>query len=209
VSRPFFDLSFLNPQALSRNSWILQVPPFRGLGSRAASWNSLWVETFDLVTPERPEVCEKLIDDALPRWLLPNQRWIAGYVWRGGFTIYRLTAWHNSFRAMGTGTLSSESGVTQIHFRVGSNRLGVYALALLSALFVLFGVAMIVATVRGSTPAPFALIAVVIILIPLALFVAAGRKPARDGERSEEADRLVEIVADLLGAQEVAGARRS
>ena len=169
----------------------------------------MWVETFELVTTQRPDVCEKLIDDALPRWLLPNQRWIAGYVWRGGFTIYRLTVWHNSFRAMGTGTLSTERGVTQIHFRVGSNRLGVYALALLSVLFVLFGVAMIVATVRGAAPAPFAVIAVVIILIPLALFTGAGRNPAHDGQRSEEADRLLEIVAELLGAEEVASARSS
>ena len=89
------DLSFLNPQALRRRSWLLRLPLLRELGSRAASWNSLWVETFELVTPQRPEVCEKLLDDALPRWPVPNQRWIAGYVWRGGFTIYRLTVWRN------------------------------------------------------------------------------------------------------------------
>jgi len=198
------DLSFLNPQALSRRSWLLRVPFLRALGSRAAPWNSLWVETFELATPQRPEVCERLIDDALPRWLLPNQRWIAGYVWRGGFTIYRLTAWHNSYRAMGTGELSSDRGITHIRFRVGLNRLGVYALALLAVLFVLAGVGMLVGVLRGGAPLLFAAIGVVMMSLPAAMFIAGGRSVGPDGRRSEEADRLLAIVADLVGAEELA-----
>ena len=195
------DLSFLNPQALSRRSWLLRLPLLRELGSRAASWNSLWVETFELVTPQRPEVCEKLLDDALPRWPVPNQRWIAGYVWRGGFTIYRLTVWRSSFRAMGTGELSSDRGMTHVHFRVGSNRLGIYALALLSVLFVLAGLAMLASVFRGGAPVPFAVIGIVLMALPIAMFVAGGRSLRRDGRRSEEADRLLDIVADVIGAE--------
>jgi len=198
------DLSFLNPQALSRRSWLLRLPFLRALGSRPAPWNSLWVETFELTTPQRPKVCEELIDDALPRWLMPNQRWIAGYVWRGGFTIYRLTAWHNSYRAMGTGELSSDRGTTHIRFRVGLNRLGIYALALLSVLFVLAGVAMVASAFRGGAPLPFAVIGAVVMALPVAMFIAGGRSVGPDGKRSEEADRLLDIVADLIGAEELA-----
>jgi hypothetical protein len=198
------DLSFLNPQALSRRSWLLRLPLLRALGSRAAPWNSLWVETFELTTPQRPEVCEKLIDAALPRWLMPNERWIAGYVWRGGFTIYRLTAWHNSYRAIGTGELSSDRGMTHIGFRVGSNRFGIYALALLSVLFVLAGVGMLASVLRGGAPLPFAVIGVVMMSLPVAMFIAGGRSVGPDGRRSEEADRLLDIVADLIGAEELA-----
>jgi hypothetical protein len=149
-------------------------------------------------------VCEKLIDDALPRWLMPNERWIAGYVWRGGFTIYRLTAWHNSYRAIGTGELSSDRGITHIRFRVGSNRFGIYALALLSVLFVLAGVGMLASVLRGGAPLLFAVIGVVMMSLPVAMFIAGGRSVGPDGRRSEEADRLLDIVADLIGAEELA-----
>ena len=198
------DLSFLNPQALSRRSWLLRVPFLRALGSRAAPWNSLWVETFELTTPQRPEVCEKLIDDALPRWVMPNQRWIAGYVWHGGFTIYRVPPWHSSYQAMGTGELSSDRGMTHIRFRVGSNRIGIYTLALLSVVFVLAGLGMLASAFRGVAPLPFALIGAVVMSLPAAMFIAGGRSVGPDGRRSEEADKLLAIVADLVGAEELA-----
>jgi hypothetical protein len=134
---------------------------------------------------------------------MPNRRWIAGYVWRGGFTIYRLTVWNNSFRAMGTGALSSDRGVTYIHFRVGSNRFGIYALAVFGVLFVLAGVGILASVARGSTQLPFGVIGVVFMAIPVALFISGGRSLRHDGRRSEEADRLLEIVADVIGAEEL------
>ena len=104
---------------------------------------------------------------------------------------------------MGTGELSSDRGVTHIHFRVGSNRLGMYALALLGVLFVLAGLAMLASVLRSAAPVPFAMIGIVLIALPGAMFVAGGRSLRRDGRRSEEADRLLDIVADVIGAKEL------
>jgi len=102
---------------------------------------------------------------------------------------------------MGTGELSSDRGMTHVHFRVGSNRLGIYALTLLSVLFVLAGLAMLASVLRGGAPVPFAMIGIVLMALPIATFVAGGRSLRRDGRRSEEADRLLDFVADVIGAE--------
>jgi hypothetical protein len=60
------DISAVHPQALSERSWLVRVPGLRSLTRHAAWWNPLWVETFELVTANRAEVCEDLLNAALP-----------------------------------------------------------------------------------------------------------------------------------------------
>jgi hypothetical protein len=74
---------------------------------------------------------------------------------------------------------------------------------LVGALLVLAGLAMIVSVAKAGAPVPFAGIGLVLTVLPIALFAAAGRSVRRDGRRSEEADRLLEILAEVIGAQEL------
>src|SRR5690242_1318283 len=117
------DLSWLHPQALSVRSWLVRMPGLRSLSHRASWWNPLWIETFELLSANRPKVCEELLDAALPRMPgVPGRAWVRGYVWRGGFTIYRVTPWANGMRAMGTGTIRESGVATRIAFRVALGR---------------------------------------------------------------------------------------
>jgi hypothetical protein len=94
-----------------------------GLTTRAAWWNPLWVEVFELRTVNRSEVCADLLNEALPTMPgVPGRFWMRGYVWRGGFTIQRVTPWANGLRAVGTGRFESGGPLTQITFRVGLGR---------------------------------------------------------------------------------------
>ena len=84
------------------------------------------------------------------------------------------------------------------------NYIGIYALAELGVLFVLAGLSMLVGVLRCGVPLLFAVIGVVMMSLPAAMFIAGGRTVAPDGRRSEEADKLLAIVADLVGAEELA-----
>lgn len=198
------DLSFLNPQALSRESWLVRLPGLRTLGTTPASWNAFWVETFDLVTNERPSSCEQLLDEAIPRWNgVPNPYDIAGYVWHGGFTITRATMWRNGFRAVGTGRLAFDRGVTHVRFRVGTRRATAYVIAAYALMFGVGGVAVFIDSIVGTQPMSTGLIGAVMALTPLALFVFAGRTLSRGERRSEEARWLLGTLEKIIGTQEL------
>jgi len=81
-------------------------------------------------------VCEQLLNEVLPTMPgVPGAFWMRGYVWHGGFTIYRATPWANVMRAMGTGRFIEAGPLTRIDFRVGLGRYKAYGLALLALLF--------------------------------------------------------------------------
>lgn len=196
------DLSALNPQALSLNSWLLRLPALSALATRAAWWNPLWVEMFELNTMNRPSVCEQLLNDVLPSMPgVPGRFWIRGYVWRGGFTIHRITAWANGLRAMGSGQFIDAGPLTRIIFRVALGRYQAYALALLVLLFGGVGIIAIAVTLaRGSLG--FAIILPLFAMVlPLALALSVGRTLRPDSRRSEEADRLLDFLRDAIGAE--------
>ena len=68
-------------------------------------------------------VCEQLLNEVLPTMPgVPGAFWMRGYVWHGGFTIYRATPWANVMRAMGTGRFIEAGPLTRIDFRVGLGR---------------------------------------------------------------------------------------
>ena len=134
---------------------------------------------------------------------MPNPRWISGYVWRGGFTIFRITPWRNTFRAIGTGDFSSRDGLTHVHFRVGANRYGAYALLLMWLLFTGVGGVMLGLGAVGRVALPWSAIGPVLVSLPLAIFVAGGRTVSPNTGRSEEAERLISAVADIIDAREL------
>ena len=198
------DLSFLNPQALSSDSWILRIPLLRPLGSKAAWWNGLWVENFELVTNERPESCEQLLDRALPKWPGTwSRRGANGYVWRGGFTIYRLMSFGRGVRPLGTGTFKTDAGVTHIAFRVGAHRLGVYAGLIFSLFFAVLGVLMVTLALTGRVPIVWLAFGAPVIALPVLWLSFPARNVSTDGRRSEEAVELLAILEELIGAREL------
>ena len=199
-----FDLSFVIPQALSPRSWILRVPFIRPLGAKPAWWNGLWVETFDLVTNERPESCLKLLDAVFPKWPgIWGPRGVRGYVWRDGFTIYRLMTFGGGVRPMGTGTFAATRGVTHVAFRVGANRIGVYVGLVFSVFLATLGVLMFVLALSGRVAPFWAAFAMLVVLIPLFTLVMPGRRLSTDGRMSEESGALLAILEDVIGAREL------
>lgn len=197
------DLSGLHPQALSMTSWLVRLPGLRQLTHRVAWWNPLWIESFELMSVNRPEVCEDLLNAALPNMPgVPGDRWMRGYVWRGGFTINRITPWANGLRAMGTGQFSRAGVVTYIDFRVALGRCTAYALAVLAAFFLAIAPLILVAMVlRGRIEPLLLLFGAFSITLPLGLAVTAGRMPSADHRRSEEADRLLAFLHEVIGAE--------
>jgi hypothetical protein len=97
---------------------------------------------------------------------------------------------------------SFDRGVTHVAFRVGPNRFGVYALAVLALGFGVLGVFMLWAAAAARTDFFWVVVGVLGLLLPLAIFITLGRTIAPDG-RSEEATRLLAAVADIIGTQEV------
>ncbi len=124
-----------------------------------------------------------------------------GYVWRGGFTIYRVTPWANGLRAMGTGRFEAMGPLTRINFQVGLGRSTAYGLAFLALFFGAGAVAAIAAILARGSVNFAVLLAFFPIVLTLAFALSAGRMPRSDGQRSEEADRLLTFLRDVIGAE--------
>lgn len=181
----------------------MRAPLVRSLAHHAAWWNPLWIETFDLETANRPEVCERALNAALPQlpWS-PGPRWMHGYVWHGGFTIQRMTPWANGARAMGTGEIGTAGPTTRIRFRVALNRSAAYGLAAMTLLFY-SGAALALVGMLSTRTVPLVSLMFVIFFLALspAVAVTVARMPRRDRKRSEEADKLLTFLQDVISAQ--------
>jgi hypothetical protein len=144
-------------------------------------------------------VCEQLLNEALPRVaVLPGMR---GYVWRGGFTIYRASLWHSGFRAMGTGHFEDTGPLTRIKFRVGLGRFQAYALAIYALLFGGIALAAIPATLARASNDSALVLPILVVVTLITPVLLAGRMPKSDGQRSEEADRLLTFLRQVIGAE--------
>jgi hypothetical protein len=187
----------------------MRLPALQALAGTKAWWNPLWIEEFDLLTANRPAVCEGLLDERLPSVsvlaLASGRDTAAGYVWSGGFTVYRLTPWSNGFRAMGTGTMQSGGPVTRIRLRIAVGRWTAYALALFYLVWAIGGVLAIVGTVvtfsEGHFNGVLPLLALGLLFGPLVIFaLIAGRGEAK-ASRSRESDFILAFLRDTIGAE--------
>jgi hypothetical protein len=125
-----------------------------------------------------------------------------GYVWQGGFTMNRVTLWANGMRAMGTGHIWADAVLTRIDFRVALGRYTAYGLAVFGAIFLAVAALGVIAMwMRGRTEPILLMFVVFAIALPLALAITAGRMPRQDHKRSEEADRLLAFVYEVVGAE--------
>lgn len=204
------DASFLNPQAISRRSWLMRLPLLGRLADVKAWWNPLWIEEFELVTPNRPAVVASMLDERLPSvpghaiWDLSGWR-AAGYVWLGGFTVYRVAIPSNGFRAMGTGTVTWEAPVTRIRLRVAIGRWTAYFLFLWYVMWAIGGslalVGSVVTFVEGRFNILLPAIAFGALLGPLVLFALSAGRGDQKTPRSHESEFILAFLRDALAAE--------
>jgi hypothetical protein len=187
----------------------VRLPGLRALAGTKAWWNPLWIEEFELLTPNRPAVCEGLLDERLPSIqllaLADGRAGVGGYVWSGGFTVYRVTPWSNGFRAMGTGTMHSGGPVTRIRLRVAVGRWTAYALALFYLVWAIGGLLAVVGTVvtfsEGRFNVVLPLVALGLLLGPLVIFALIAGRGGGKASRSRESDFILAVLRDTIGAE--------
>jgi hypothetical protein len=203
------DLSFLNPQALSRRSWLMRVPLIGSLADVKTGWNPLWIEEFELITPHRPAAIVSLLNEQLPSGLAlidPTRR-AAGYVWSDGFTVSRLTVGHNGFRAMGTGAMVWEGPATRIRLRVAVGKWTAYAMLLFYLVWAFGGLLAIVGSVVTLVEGRFIIwlpvIALGLLVGPLVIFALLAGRGARTLPRSRESEFILAFLRDAIGAESV------
>ena len=204
------DASFLNPQAISRRSWLMRLPFLGRLADVKAWWNPLWIEEFELVTPHRPAVVASMLDERLPSvpglalWDLAGWR-AAGYVWSGGFSLYRVTVSGNGFRALGTGIVTPEPPVTRIRLRVAIGRWTAYALLLFYFVWGLFGALALVRSVgtffEGRFNVVLLVIALGLLIGPLVLFALLAGRGDQKTPGSRESEFILAFLRDAIGAE--------
>jgi hypothetical protein len=183
----------------------------RALVGKKAWWNPFWIEEFDLLTPNRPAVCEGLLDERLPAMQIlaigDGRAAAAGYVWPEGFTVYRVTPWGNGFRAMGTGTMHSVGPVTRIRLRVAVGRWTAYALALFYIVWAIGGLLALVGTVvtfsEGRFNGVLPLLALGLLLGPLVIFALIAGRGEGKTSRSRESDFILAFLRDTIEAEVV------
>ena len=205
------DASFLHPQALSRRSWLMRVPLLGLLADVKAWWNPLRIEEFDLTTPHRPAAIVSMLDEQLPSaagiTLADLTRPATGYVWSDGFTVSRLTVWHNGFRAMGTGAMIWEGPATRIRLRVAVGRWTAYAMLLFYLLWALGGVLALVGSVGTMVEGRFTIwlpvIGVGLLVGPLVIFALLAGRGEGKMPRSRESDFILAFLRDAIGAESV------
>lgn len=182
----------------------MRLPGIRRLGSANAWWNPLWIEEFELITPNRSAVCERLLAEKLPPvGLLAVVRRSAftGYVWSGGFTVYRVPPWHSGWRPMGTGTLTDTGPFTRISLSIAIGRWAAYGFAGVIVVFVGGAVLSAATAVQGRFEG--ALLAGVLALTvgPLMFFALSAGRGERDAPHSRESALILSFLQETLGAQ--------
>ncbi len=187
----------------------MRVPLLGRLADVKTWWNPLWIEEFDLITPHRPAAIASLLDEQLPSVsglsLADLTRRATGYVWSDGFTVSRLTVWHNGFRAMGTGAMVWEGPATRIRLRVAVGRWTAYAMLLFYLLWALGGVlaliGSIVTVVEGRFSIWFPVIGVGLLVGPLVIFALLAGRGERRMPRSRESEFILGFLRDAIGAE--------
>jgi hypothetical protein len=188
----------------------MRLPLVGRLADVKTWWNPLWIEEFDLVTPHRPAALVSLLDEQLPPVpglaLADRTGWrAAGYVWSNGFTLYRVTFWHNGFRAMGTGAMTWEGVATRIRLRVAIGRLTAYAMLLVYLLWgfggVLALVGSVVTFVEGRFSVWFLVIAFGLLVGPLVIFALLAGRGGRTEPQSRESEFVLSFLRDAIGAE--------
>lgn len=188
----------------------MRVPLLGRLAAVKAWWNPLWIEEFELVTPHRPAVVASMLDERLPSipglalWDLSGWR-AAGYVWSGGFTVYRVPILSNGFRAMGTGIVTWEAPVTRIRLRVAIGRWTAYFLFLWYLTWALGGslalVGSIVTFAEGRFNVVLLAIAIGALLGPLVIFALLAGRGDQKTARSYESAFILGFLRDAIGAE--------
>jgi hypothetical protein len=187
----------------------MRLPFLRSLADVKAWWNPLWIEEFDLITPHRPAAIVSMLDEQLPSvpGLLgkPERSRAGGYVWSGGFTVYRVTVAHSGFRAMGTGTMIWEGIATRIRLRVAIGRWTAYAMLLFYLFWALGGVLALVGSVvivvEGRFSAVLPLIAASLLVGPLFILALVSGRGERRLPRSRESEFILLFLRDTIGAE--------
>jgi hypothetical protein len=188
----------------------MRVPLLGRLANMKAWWNPLWIEEFELVTPHRPGAVASMLDERLPSvpglamWDLTGWR-AAGYVWSGGFTVYRVAVPSNGFRAMGTGIVSWEAPVTKIRLRVGIGRWTAYALFLWYLMWAIGGAFALVGSVVTFFEGRFNIVlpafALGSLIGPLVLFALLAGRGDQKSPRSQESEFILAFLRDAVGAE--------